>query len=561
MSDSRVSTLEQFKNPNRRFSIFRTYSDIYKALLLSIIVLSALFLLVKRPTTAMVPSVTIAARRHAREKAVPTSTQPLPSRRLESALTPAKVPFVDRSILQKLADMEIYPDPDERPYFASSPHRPPMVTRIPEPRKPSGPPPPSDICSGAPCRFLFPLRIGEQESKARIHFMELLQLARSLNRILVLPNVGKSRMGACFKLDFKMYYDLERLEEELGMPAGRVATMKVDLFRRWVDAQAPSAQLVFISAKSEPPLDVETTMFSNDDVSIRVGPMDSNMDLPGCFTKFHTLRLTAHAPLHIHLKHSAPTHPIAPSLIDALTRPDIHAAAASSSTQALDPDVLVLTYDLRFPIFPTHAPPLPQLHYAPRLYALAAVLAPPAPYAMVHWRMESVPPAVLPTCAYSLVDTLCARLSAEVRTVWFASDYPRAVHRSGMDSTGTQKPKAKSGTFRDVGPLHAEAVGILGDALVEGGWEVVELTDARLAGLGVEKGEWGAGLLEDAGVRAIVDKIIGMRATVFVSGAPGCARVSSFTRQILDERRAVFDRLRENETELPALQNVVELFG
>ncbi|KAJ7767153.1 hypothetical protein B0H16DRAFT_1308885, partial [Mycena metata] len=74
--------------------------------------------------------------------------------------------------------------------------------------------------------------------------------------------------------------------------------------------------------------------------------------------------------------------------------------------------------------------------------------------------------------------------------------------------------------------------------------------------------EWASELLQDAGVRAIVDTIIGMRVTVFVSGKPGCARVSSFTRQVIDERRAVFDVLNENKDERQApMQNIVELFG
>ncbi|KAJ7212857.1 hypothetical protein B0H12DRAFT_376910 [Mycena haematopus] len=54
---------------------------------------------------------------------------------------PRLVPFVDRSILQRLAGLETLPDPDERPYFASeSSPRPPLVTRIPEPRKSLSPP-------------------------------------------------------------------------------------------------------------------------------------------------------------------------------------------------------------------------------------------------------------------------------------------------------------------------------------------------------------------------------------------------------------------------------------
>ncbi|KAJ7679201.1 hypothetical protein DFH06DRAFT_940773, partial [Mycena polygramma] len=441
------------------------------------------------------------------------------------------VPFVDRSILQRLADMEIFPDPDERPYFASSPHRPPLVTRIPEAKKPLGPALPPDICGAAPCRFLLPLRIGEQESKARIHFMEILQLAQKLDRILVLPNVGKSRIGACFKSDFETYYDLERLTDDLALPVGRAATVKLDLFRRWVDTEAPSAQLGFLSAKQRPQTGEELSTFSNEDVSVRVGSVDDKMDLPACFAKFYALRLDTHAPLYIHLKpHAAHAHPIDASIVDALTRRNVQATtAALALSPTRDPAVLVLSWDLRTPIFPT-TPRRPALQYAPHLHALAAALAPPAPYVMVHWRMESVAPAKLPDCAHALVDTL-VRLPGGVRTVWFASDYPHAVHRRaepGVDfgaAADSVALKAKSGTFRDVGPLHAKAVGIFGDSFAEGGelegWEVAELTDGRLSAL---EGDWEQELLDDAGVRGIVDKIIGMQAALFVSGAPGCAR-------------------------------------
>ncbi|KAJ7471413.1 hypothetical protein B0H11DRAFT_1867546 [Mycena galericulata] len=510
------------------FTIFRKISDIYKLLLFSLILLAVVFPRQIWHTTAIALQVpaTISSLRE-RPNPIQTDEQQSPA---ETSSAPRKVPLVDRSILQRLADLEISPDPDERPYFASSNHWPPIVTRIPEPKRPVAMP--VDICEGpAPCRFLLPLRIAEQESKARIHFMEIVQLAQKLDRILVLPNVGKSRMGACFKADFEMYYDLKRLTADPQAPA--IVTQH--LFRRWMDAAEPFAQLVFLSATPDP----IPPIFSNDDVSIRVGAPNSSMDLlPGCFAKYHALGLDAHAPLHIHLKSHTRPWPIDASILDALTRPDIHAAAP-------DPAVLVLTWDLRYPIFPP-TPARPRLHYAPRLHALAAALAPSQPYVMVHWRMESVPPEALPQCAHALVDTL-AGLPGGGRTLWFASDYPHGVHPTANDSA-----MAKSGTFRGAGPLHAEAMDILREAFAEGGelegWEVAELTEARLA-------TWEPEHREDAGVRAIVDKIIGMRAALFVSGASGCARSSSFTRQVLDDRREALGRPDS------ALENLVEYFG
>ncbi|KAJ7227470.1 hypothetical protein GGX14DRAFT_630091 [Mycena pura] len=458
--------------------------------------------------------------------------------------------------------METSPDPDERPYFASSHLWPPLVTRIPEARKPPNPPLPTDLCGPTPCRFLLPLRISEPESKAHMHFMEILQLAQKLDRTLVLPNVGKSRMGACYKWEFETYYDLDKLESDLAVRSGRPITMKRDLFRRWIDAEATSAQQVFLSEKQNAQQNTDLPEFFNEDLSIRVGANDSSIDLPACFAKFHALNLNAHAPLYIHpLPHAhAQASFMAPSIIDALTRSDIRAAAAA--VQSTEPTVLVVTWDLRRPIFPS-APA--RLHYAPRLDALAAALAPPTPYAMVHWRTESVPPANLPHCAHALVDVLAGLSLHGVRNVWFASDYPHAVHRSfppGVDlgaSAYTAMANVKPGAFRDVGPLHAQAIGIFGDAFAVDGelerWTVAELTDARLAAVA---GEWDPVLLEDVGMREIVDKIIGVRAALFVSGATGCMRTSSVSKQILDRRREVVSKL---DGELPELWNLVEFFG
>ncbi|KAJ7081838.1 hypothetical protein B0H15DRAFT_1024696 [Mycena belliarum] len=530
-------------------------SYMLQALLLSIILLTLVkYALESRYTASIQMPSSVMTDSNIKKNAVVNAIQgTVPSLSASTTSSNPRIPFVDRAILQRLADMEIDPDPDERPYFASSHKWPPIVTRIPEAKKLVVPLP--DICGAAPCRFLFPLRISEQESKARMHLMEILQLAQKLDRILVLPNVGKSRIGACFKADFDTYYDLERLSNDLGMSSDRPAMVKMDLFRRWVALEAPTAQLSFLTNKQQVAPDETDLMFTNDDVSIRVGdPGNVNQDLPPCFARFDALRLNGSPPLYIHLKPHA-RWPADASIIEALSFRE------NQTTTTSFPTVLAITWDLRHPIFP---PTFPQarLHYAPHLHALATALAPRAPYVMVHWRMETVPPAALPQCAHALVDTL-TRLPGDVRTIWLASDYPHAVHRSarpGVDfGAAPSGGIRKSGTFRDVGPLHAEAVGILGDAFAEGGelegWQVEELTDARLDAL---ESAWEPEFLEDIGVRAIVDKIIGMEAMLFVSGASGCARSSSFTKQIVDERRGVLAR---SSNELPPLHNVVEFFG
>jgi len=53
----------------------------------------------------------------------------------------------------------------------------------------------------------------------------------------------------------------------------------------------------------------------------------------------------------------------------------------------------------------------------------------------------------------------------------------------------------------------------------------------------------------------ILDKIVAMRAGLFVSGGKGCGRVSSFTKQIVEARDAVIT------TEERQIRNVVKYFG
>ena len=69
----------------------------------------------------------------------------------------------------------------------------------------------------------------------------------------------------------------------------------------------------------------------------------------------------------------------------------VHAAASP----APEPDVLVLNWDLRHPLFlpsPQDTVNNPTLAYSSSLQDLADSLAPRTSYLAIHWRMETVPP-------------------------------------------------------------------------------------------------------------------------------------------------------------------------
>lgn len=143
--------------------------------------------------------------------------------------------------------------------------------------------------------------------------------------------------------------------------------------------------------------------------------------------------------------------------------------------------------------------------------------------------METVDPELLLECAHALVDVLSRILHEEhnnpededliseniTRTIWFAGDYPYPIARR----TPTQaRPAAvvKSGTFKDFEIRHEEAV----DIFVEG----VELQ-------GLSKGPDEEELLQDSGVSGILDKLISVKAAIFISGSNKCSRKRSVVFQ------------------------------
>lgn len=449
---------------------------------------------------------------------------------------------VDRSVLERL-------EGNSGSDSSTSFHWPPIVTRIPEPASAGGLIPRLNICNQEygdfyPCRFLVPLRIAEQESKARIHLSQMMQLARELGRILVLPNVGKSRMGLCFKMEFEAYYDLPGLKADLLGDRGRVITM--EFFNKWLlqkRPDVPTAQLLWISPKPDEHLVSHgVSSFSNAGLVLHVDNLRrvQDLDLPGCFsTKLRDIQLSSFQPLFVSLKpqvrRESKTRLIGHDLLDILSREDISMAAQPLSSRGnsaqprspVDPDIILVDWDLRHPAF---APSqfTPDLQYSAHLMSLADKLTPQGPYLAVHWRMETIAPESLPECALSLVDTLFdllhdQGLAGGIQTVWFASDYPSPIFPT-EGQTGRAGGTMKSGTFRHVTRYHHQAIEALRQAFEDSG----DLFGWKLTGLHEESRrvfpEGGDEVLQDTGVLGILDKVISIRAALFVSGDKGCGR-------------------------------------
>lgn len=475
-----------------------------------------------------------------------------------------KPPLVDRKILEKLASLD---DLAALPYTQ---HWPPRVTRIPEsqPQRPLDSLSPIrfdlQFCAHSPCKFLLPLWISEQESKARIHLIELLHLAKSLNRTLVLPNAGKSRLGTCLKWDFDLYYDKKGFVDQI---TNRGKVLMMDKFKMWMKSRSevPTGQLVSLNwtaSTTETPYLVRKEL----DVYVHGDLVDLSSQFKRAFcldSKFSRMNVTkSFAPISIvfttHSQSSLNDGSLAQALVEELIDENILLAAYRNSSSydpqkhnddddthheedALEnvakpkeptpidspssPDVLIVNWDLRFPMFAVQTEP-PVLNYSPRLQALTTRLTIPiSPYIAIHWRMESVSPESLSSCARALVSTLHSILgnpqNRDIKHVWLATDI--------LDGG--------SGTFKP-GSLtlhHTKALEIVSESFISPVLSKFTLTNLRreLFGRMVANGEeipWLSEMkedhetLSDSGVLGILDKLVCERAAIFVSAGNGCGR-------------------------------------
>ncbi|KAF8557070.1 hypothetical protein OG21DRAFT_1407700 [Imleria badia] len=248
----------------------------------------------------------------------------------------------------------------------------------------------------------------------------------------------------------------------------------------------------------------------------------------------------------------------------------------ASTLSLVDIDVLILDYDLRYPLFAAASDQANfNLHYAPVFYDLADRLSDNlGPFLGVHWRMENVPVQNLAWCATSLVSTLQALLQDDVsgesvRHVWLATDHPRpldsfldGVRFPVNDDRKNDGPLRKSSTFKALSVEHDDAIGILTEAFQSGGdlegWTMTDLAEQLRRYPYVEgRFEVNETLLGDPGVLGILDKLVIVQARVFVSGSADCSKTSSFSKQVIEARQESFEAARGTG----AISNIVEYFG
>lgn len=418
-------------------------------------------------------------------------------------------------------------------------------------------------------------------------------MAFALNRTLVLPQVSGSRFGTCSKRPFPFYYDLNTFS------TFDLRTISHAEFVAWSSAQEqpPTARVIAIAQGGE-------------DGSGGIAPAElvsKKLCLDSLALDIETPPLALYAPYRFHQwdKDRIVRFLFRPEVVALLTELRVQDSVGAGLVTALQPstaengsplptpDVLAIHFSLRFPILtpalvsklsPAPSPPQPFFHFAPApMWTDVAdrIVSRLAPFAAIHWRIETLPTSHLPACASSLVDRLVNLHARQpnLNSVYLATDYPLSM-LSG-EGEGKEKPtKANSDTFtKSLSPEHHAAMRDFLAELKERA-PTLRLTSYQselaslslpsplptlLAALPADRRSLND---LDSGVPSLIDKLVAQRAAWFFAGlASGgrgteaeelaCGKTSSYTDEIVEGRAR---KMKEDEEE-GEIWNEVEHFS
>ncbi|OSX57590.1 hypothetical protein POSPLADRAFT_1061281 [Postia placenta MAD-698-R-SB12] len=464
------------------------------------------------------------------------------------------VPRVDREVLQRLAEAHKEDEMDHRPTsrypqgVRAEQHRwPPMVTALPETHSGSRKLKSSlqspaytteqidrQFCNRAPCRLLLPLLIAEHEPHAQAHVTQLLALAHALNRTLVLPNVGRGRVGTCFRWDFGVYFDIA---SAVRLGGGRVMTM--DDFRTWVDMrpQAATGQIIYVDEKTTQDATINDTL--RVEVGIDAGMQDRRAKSGQCLkSRFRRLDLSSQQPVSVHLapvdvwrtldNNETVVSALADELSAMLASPKAPVESLLDLQQdsliQLDPDsdsgadVLLIHWDVHG--LQAFSAPQAPIGYSSKLWSLAQRMTSTTPYLAVTWNNEKLLSTTFTECAHALVNTLSmllhnATTAQGIETIWLLADNLTFV------------PSLEGyGSLADMSSEHRQAMEVLRTAFAPNGelakWKLTssqrELASISASGVDVDE----QGILEDSGVTDILNTMLAMKSSLFVDAGGDC---------------------------------------
>ncbi|CAH1760382.1 6089_t:CDS:2 [Entrophospora sp. SA101] len=348
-------------------------------------------------------------------------------------------------------------------------------------------------CGKPNCKFLFAYYLPEQETKANANYRSFVTLAEKLDRIMVLTNVGNSRINSCQNLTFDFYYDVDELKKMY--PDVKFITQQD--FRDWSRERhkKPNTEHAYI-LPGDRNSTVELVNPYPDQLKegFCLNLFDFNLNDKTIFKQFHT-----GAKFYREIK----THQMFSDLL--------------VNNLITNVDVLLASHLIFHPLFPEIAPPIPYAkHFLEESKRVSTKLH---PYIAVHWRMERATLSLLKECSTRLVEKIKdISLMYGIKNVYLATDYPL---------TGG----AQSSTFDLLTDLHHDAIRYLNSSVNVDNWVTMDVFgDLR-------KNKTFDSEFSGAGMPGIVDKLICINSKFFLATPEGCGRQqSTFTTMIIDQR-------------------------
>ncbi|CAG8505177.1 3765_t:CDS:1 [Paraglomus brasilianum] len=336
-------------------------------------------------------------------------------------------------------------------------------------------------------------------------------MAQQIDRVVVLPNVGDSRLGACRSFTFDFYYSIESIRQS----SPNITFITQDQFLLWnqemkaVRAEMPTAYIVKSSMKN----DIQMPKFESKLLKFKTYRRKF------CLQSFDYLKYDDRQGQVLEHSIRMPSTPLEQQAKTEISQ------AVINALQSVKSEVMLMCYRSWILDIPHQPAPLVYAdHLIERAKAAATLLY---PYIAIHWRMETAMPDKLFRCSRNLVDYIHdIKAKTGIDNVYISTDYP-------IDG------RPHSGTFSELTKEHHRAADLLENNLNLYTWARINsslpfLNNTKLLSYGNNSD------VNEQGAFAITEKLILVYANWFVSGPRKCCRFgSSYTGQVVRERAKV----------------------
>ncbi|CAG8575581.1 4240_t:CDS:1, partial [Scutellospora calospora] len=369
-------------------------------------------------------------------------------------------------------------------------------------------------CQKKTCNFMFPYVQLEQETRSNIHTRTYIQLARSLNRTMVLVNVGNSRLNACNPHPFNFYYDIEALQKQYP----DVQFISQDKFLKWTKERKirPIAQH---SLMIQDEID-NITMGVNEGIKLKMKKMKKL-----CIDQFN-LNIINYIEIHTGFKE------FTTKSLEKMSQLAIKTLKKSPMAKKYEV-IMILNLSKRDMFFLSSEKLIP---YSPYIIKESKKITKKlTPYVAIHWRVERAEPKMVPKCAKKLIEKVkTIQEQYGIKNFYLATDLPLNGN------------KAQSGTLHEISEFHKEAIEILGlnnkysnNLKNSSKYNIKFDTWISLNSFSqIRDNPKYKNEFKGSGIHGILDKLVCINANYFLKTPKGCGRTSSnFARVIIEERK------------------------